>query len=78
MTATGRPPRHSRLAGHRVQLADDARSTTVGLTDRDDARTWDIGYCRSVVRADGRVVTVYYYATAEHFENHIGTTIWSP
>lgn len=45
---------------------------------RDDARTWDIGYCRSVARADGRVVTVYYYATAEHFENHIAATIWAP
>jgi len=25
--------------GHGVKLADDARSTTVGLADRDDART---------------------------------------
>jgi hypothetical protein len=45
---------------------------------RDDARTWDIGYCRSVVRADGKVVTMYYYATPERYENHIAATIWSP
>lgn len=48
------------------------------LVLRDDARTWDIGYCRSVVRGDGKVVTVYYYATADNFENHIAATIWSP
>ncbi|MGH8019185.1 MAG: exo-alpha-sialidase, partial [Opitutaceae bacterium] len=48
------------------------------LVLRDDARTWDIGYCRSIVRSDGRIVTVYYYATNDHFENHIAATIWSP
>jgi hypothetical protein len=58
--------------------ADDGASWGPELILRDDARTWDIGYCRSVVRADGRVVTVYYYATSQRFENHIAATIWSP
>jgi hypothetical protein len=45
---------------------------------REDAATWDIGYCRSVVRADNKVVTVYYYSTEERPEQHIEATIWDP
>jgi len=45
---------------------------------RDDARKYDIGYCRSIVRADGRIVTLYYYTTVQRPENHIAATIWSP
>jgi hypothetical protein len=45
---------------------------------RDDARKYDIGYCQSVTRADGRVVTVYYYTTEARTENHIAATIWTP
>ncbi|MBM3852922.1 MAG: hypothetical protein FJ399_07165 [Verrucomicrobia bacterium] len=58
--------------------ADHGKSWGPEFFLRDDARTWDIGYCRSVVRADGRIVTIYYYATAAHYENHIAATIWSP
>ncbi len=90
----GNPPSLVRLPDGRLAAAYGLRSKPYGIrarisTDygltwgpelvlRDDARTWDIGYCRSVVRADGRIVTVYYYATAEHFENHIAATIWTP
>lgn len=45
---------------------------------RDDARKYNLGYCRSVVRPDGRIVTLYYYTTAERPENHIAATIWEP
>ena len=45
---------------------------------RADGGKYDIGYCRSVVRSDGRIVTVYYYNTEERPENHIAATIWSP
>lgn len=45
---------------------------------RDDARTWDFGYPRSVVRPDGKVVSIYYYTTQEDREQHIAATIWDP
>ncbi|MHC4646891.1 MAG: sialidase family protein, partial [Planctomycetota bacterium] len=45
---------------------------------RDDARTWDIGYTRSVQRPDGKVVTIYYYTTEAIPEQHIAATIWDP
>lgn len=72
--AVRRPP-----YGIRARVsADDGQSWGPEIVLRDDSRTWDIGYCRSVVRPDGKVVTVYYYATAQHFENHIAATIWAP
>jgi hypothetical protein len=45
---------------------------------RDDGVTWDGGYSRSVQRPDGKIVTVYYFATAERREPHIEATIWDP
>lgn len=58
--------------------ADDGATWSPELILRDDAATWDIGYCRSVVRSDGKVVTVYYYSTEERPEQHIAATIWDP
>jgi len=58
--------------------ADDGASWSDEILLRDDAATWDIGYCRSVVRADGKVVTVYYYSTETRPEPHIEATIWDP
>lgn len=90
----GNPPSLVKLPDGRLAAAYGVRSGPQGIRARvsgdhgqtwgpefalrDDARTWDIGYCRSVVRADGRIVTVYYYATKERFENHLAATIWSP
>jgi hypothetical protein len=45
---------------------------------RDDAVTWEVGYPRSVARADGKIVTVYYYNDAPHNERFIAATIWRP
>ncbi|HEY5553187.1 MAG TPA: sialidase family protein [Opitutaceae bacterium] len=65
--------------GIRVRVSsDNGRSWGPEMVLRDDGRTWDLGYCRSVVRSDGRIVTVYYFATKDHVENHIAATIWSP
>jgi hypothetical protein len=90
----GNPPSLVRLPAGRLATAFGVRSNPSGirarvssdngltwgpeLVLRSDSRTWDIGYCRSVVRADGKIVTVYYYATPEHYENHIAATFWSP
>jgi len=45
---------------------------------RDDGRTWDIGYMRTVERADGKLVSMYYYTTENDPEQHIAATIWDP
>jgi len=57
---------------------DNGRTWGAELVLRDDGRKWDLGYCRSVVRPDGRIVTIYYFTTAEHPEPHIEASIWLP
>jgi hypothetical protein len=90
----GNPPSLIRLADGRLCCTYGYRSIPYGIRARispdngkswgeeihlrDDARTWDIGYTRSVQRPDGKVVTVYYYTTDEHVEQHIAATIWDP
>lgn len=90
----GNPPSLVRLPDGRLAAAWAVRSKPFGvrarvsadngvtwgpeLVLRDDARKYDIGYCQSVVRADGKIVTVYYYTTAERPHNHIAATIWTP
>jgi hypothetical protein len=58
--------------------SDNGRTWSREIILRDDARIWDIGYCRSVVREDDKVVTVYYYSTDDRTERHINATIWDP
>ena len=46
---------------------------------RDDGGGRDLGYPRSVQRADGKVVTVYYFwDRATGPERYIAATIWDP
>ena len=46
---------------------------------RNDGLNRDIGYCRSVQRPDGKVVTTYYFSDAKsNPDRFIGATIWSP
>lgn len=45
---------------------------------REDGRTWDLGYARTLLRPDGKLLTIYYYTTAERPEQHIAATIWEP
>lgn len=45
---------------------------------RADAVAWDMGYVRSAVRADGRVVTAYYYNDTTAPERFIAATVWTP
>lgn len=60
-------------------LSDDGGRTWSGrIVLRDDGRTWDLGYPRTVVRPDGRLVTIYYFTTSEKPEQHIAATIWQP
>ena len=66
-------------AGMRAKLSEDKGKTWGGeIVLRQDARTWDFGYSRTVQRADGKIVTTYYYTTEESPEQFIGGTIWDP
>jgi len=63
--------------GIRARVSDDGGKTWQReIILRDDAATWDIGYTRTVQRPDGKLVTMYYYTTAERPEQHIAATIW--
>ncbi|MHC4624823.1 MAG: exo-alpha-sialidase, partial [Planctomycetota bacterium] len=65
--------------GIRARISEDnGKSWGQEIVLRDDARTWDIGYTRSVQRLDGKIVTMYYYTTEEIPEQHIAATIWDP
>jgi len=65
--------------GIRAKISNDNGKTwSKEIILRDDARTWDIGYSRSVVRKDDKVVSVYYYSTNKRPERHIEATIWDP
>lgn len=69
----------SRPFGIRARISrDEGRTWGDEIHLRDDSRTWDIGYTRSVQRTDGRIVTVYYHTTETLREQHIAATIWDP
>ena len=90
----GNPPALLRLRDGRLVVTYGYRSEPYGMRariSRDSGRTWDkeivlstdgakwdLGYSRSVQRADGKVVTVYYNTTAENPEQHIVAAIWDP
>ncbi len=90
----GNPPSMARLPDGRLCVAYGSREKPLGIRARvsrdngktwgdelllrQDGRTWDLGYTRTVSRADGKLVTIYYYTTAEKPEQHIEATIWHP
>lgn len=90
----GNPPSLCRLKDGRLALAygdrtppcgikakisaDEGLSWGPAITLRDDGRNWDIGYTRTVQRRDGKLVTIYYFTTAQLPEMHIAATIWDP
>lgn len=65
--------------GIRARISEDAGKTWgQDIVLRDDARKWDLGYTRAYVRPDGKVVTVYYYNTADRPQIYIAASIWTP
>jgi len=65
--------------GIRARLSsDNGKSWSKEIHLCDDGRSWDLGYTRTFQRTDGKLVTIYYYATAEKPEQHIAATIWDP
>ena len=90
----GNPPGMVRLSDGRIVVTYGYRSKPQGIRARiskdngktwsdeihlrDDGRTWDLGYPQTVLRPDGKLVTLYYYTTKENPEQHIAATIWDP
>jgi len=65
--------------GMRYRTSADAGKTwSAERIIRTDARTWDFGYPRAVALADGSVLAMYYYTTAERPNQHIAGTIFRP
>lgn len=65
--------------GIRARISrDDGRSWSEDIVLRSDAVDWDLGYTRTVQRADGKLVTVYYYNDATSTERYIAATTWQP
>jgi hypothetical protein len=63
--------------GIRARLSDDeGRSWGEERILRADAGNWDLGYPRTVQRADGKVVTIYYFNDRWDQERYIAATIW--
>jgi hypothetical protein len=58
--------------------ADEGRTWGPEHRLRDDAVNFDLGYPCSVLRGDGRIVTVYWFNTEALPESHICATIWHP
>ena len=57
---------------------DDGETWSHEHTIRSDARTWDIGYTRTVICPDGKLLSLYYYTTERNPEQHIAGTVWRP
>jgi BNR repeat-like domain len=92
-TGEGNPPSLTRLRDGRVCLTYGYRAPPFGLRARissDGGKTWDeelrlrddgggrdVGYPRTVQRADGKLVTVYYFHDSPAGERYIAATIWN-
>jgi hypothetical protein len=93
-TGEGNPPSLVRLADGRLCLtygvrvrpygirarlsADGGRTWSPPIVLRDDGGSTDVGYVRSIVRPDGKVVAVYYYSDNKSPTRHIAATIFEP
>jgi len=63
----------------RARISSDGGKTWGNdIVLRGPAGAWDIGYTRSIQRPDGKIVTVYYWATDPHKERTIEATTWDP
>lgn len=91
---SGNPPSLVRLRDGRLALtygyrsdpfeirarisSDNGRTWGDDIVLRSHAGAWDIGYTRTIQRADGKLVTVYYWAADAEKERTIEATIWDP
>jgi hypothetical protein len=61
-----------------ILSSDEGVTWSNELTLRDDGQDWDVGYPRTVQRADGKCVTAYYFNDKNGKERYIAATIWDP
>jgi hypothetical protein len=65
--------------GIRARISrDNGLSWEKDIVLREDGGCFDLGYTRTLRRADGKLVTAYYYNDAEDKERYIAATIWDP
>lgn len=57
---------------------DGGKTWSEEIPLRQDAREWDLGYTRAALNAEGEIVSIYYYTTAEIPQNFIAATLWKP
>ena len=93
-TGGGNPPSMIKLKDGRLALtygyrhdpygiraclsADNGQTWGEEIILRDDGGCWDLGYPRTVQRADGKIVTMYYFNDQADSERYIAATIWDP
>ena len=58
--------------------ADEGKSWTSEIILRDDGFDGDLGYPRTVVRPDGRILTIYYFNGPKPADRGIEGTFWTP
>lgn len=91
---SGNPPTLTAIAAGRLVLTYGFRAPAYGMrakTSSDGGSTWspeivlradgggaDLGYPRTVARADGQLVTAYYFHDEPAGERYIAATIWRP
>ena len=63
----------------RARLSEDAGKTwSEDIVLRDGGGGTDLGYTQTVQRADGDIVTVYYFHEEPKGDRFVAATIWSP
>ena len=93
-TGEGNPPSLVKLPDGRLSLiycvrkapftlearlsSDNGRSWGEPIVLRDDIGGRDVGYLRSILRPDGKIVSVYYIHVKGNPTRFIGGTIWGP
>jgi hypothetical protein len=58
--------------------ADQGKTWCEPFALRDDGGGRDLGYPRSVIRPDGKIVSVYYFHDRSGPTRYLGATIWDP
>ena len=61
-----------------VRSSDGGVSWSLPVYLRTDAYSWDVGYPVAFVREDGKILTCYYYHTADNQYQYIASTVFDP
>lgn len=65
--------------GIRARLSDDGGATwSDDVVLRDDGGNRDLGYPRTAQRADGNLITAYYFNDRPAGERYVAATVWDP